>query len=397
MHGDPAARKQTQPFLPALVMVGAMMATACGAPPTDGDFHGPEPVGTVQAGLTVDQSVSAGCSTTAVAGLNQQIIAEMNCLIPGGALKPVPARPNFKKGGATLAWMQPAAVDALVKALDAHSSTTFTANSMLRTVAGQYLLYRWYQKGTCGISLAASPGTSNHESGLAIDVHEYSTWKSALTAQGFSWLGSSDPVHYDYAGPGTVNLKGKDVLAFQKLWNLNNPNDLIAEDGIYGPQTGARLAKSPAGGFATGPSCGSGGSGGTGGTGGSGGGTGTGGSSAGGSGGSATAGGAGGTAGTDGTDAICTPGKPAVCACPGSQQGYQLCNTNGTGYDACSCFGAAGAGGGNPATRTIGGKSGCSCGVPGRTPADVPWLAALALGALALVRSRRNRASDRDA
>ena len=38
--------------------------------------------------------------------------------------------------------------------------TKMTINSMLRTVAQQYLLYHWYQAGQCSISLAATPGTS---------------------------------------------------------------------------------------------------------------------------------------------------------------------------------------------------------------------------------------------
>jgi hypothetical protein len=180
----------------------------------------------------------------------------MNCLIPGGALMEVPARPNFSKGPASLAWMQPPAASALVAALDSKPSTTLTANSMLRTVVQQYLLYRWYQKGTCGIGLAAKPGSSNHESGLAIDVAEHATWQTALEAQGFSWLGSSDPVHFDFAGSGIVDLHGMDVLAFQQLWNINNPGDPIAEDGDYGPETEARLTSSPTDGFAVPPSCG---------------------------------------------------------------------------------------------------------------------------------------------
>src|SRR6185437_6175944 len=46
-----------------------------------------------------------------------------------------------------------------------------------------------------------------------------------------------------------------DIKAFQVLWNANNPNDTIAADGAYGPATEARLQKSPAAGFAIGPSC----------------------------------------------------------------------------------------------------------------------------------------------
>ncbi|HVY47242.1 MAG TPA: M15 family metallopeptidase, partial [Minicystis sp.] len=104
--------------------------------------------------------------------------------------------------------------------------------------------------------LAATPGNSNHESGLAFDVEEYTTWKSALEAHGFAWFGSSDPVHYDYAGQGAVDHRGTDVLAFQQLWNKNHPGDTIAEDGQYGPATEARLQQSPAGGFPVGASCG---------------------------------------------------------------------------------------------------------------------------------------------
>ncbi|NIS33710.1 MAG: hypothetical protein GWO04_28795, partial [Actinobacteria bacterium] len=114
---------------------------------------------------------------------------------------------------------------------------------------------RWYRAGRCGISLAASPGRSNHESGLAVDVSDYSSWRSRLEAQGFRWLGSSDPVHFDYVGGGTTDLSGLSVLAFQRLWNRNHPDDPITEDGLYGPQTEARLAMAPAEGFATGAVC----------------------------------------------------------------------------------------------------------------------------------------------
>jgi uncharacterized protein (TIGR03382 family) len=120
---------------------------------------------------------------------------------------------------------------------------------MLRTVAQQYLLYRWYQAGTCGIPLAATPGNSNHEQGRALDTGSYATWDTILDDYGWDWYGNSDVYHFTYTGPGWVNLQGTDVLAFQRLWNRNHPEDLIDEDGIYGPQTGARLSASPADGF----------------------------------------------------------------------------------------------------------------------------------------------------
>ncbi|EYF04945.1 M15 family metallopeptidase [Chondromyces apiculatus] len=205
-------------------------------------------------GTTVLQAADSSCSTTSVNGLSQQIIAEARCLTPD-AYTTIPSRPNLTLGSAAYAYLEKPARDKLVAALDANPSTQMTINSMLRTVAQQYLLYRWYQSSRCSISLAATPGNSNHETGLALDVSQYSTWKTALTSRGFTWLGSSDPVHFDYTGTGAVSYKGLDVKAFQRLWNRNNPSDTIATDGLWGPQTETRMKKSPAAGFAIGATC----------------------------------------------------------------------------------------------------------------------------------------------
>jgi hypothetical protein len=205
--------------------------------------------------LTVSGAVSSSCSTTSVMGLSLQIIQVANCLKPNLLVK-VPSRPNFQAGAAVIPYMQKPGVDALVKALDTKPGTSMVVNSMLRTIASQFLLYSWYQQGKCGIGLAAPVGKSNHESGLAIDIDNYSSWQSTLGGNSFKWFGSGDPVHFDYNGAGTVSLLSTEILAFQKLWNLNNPGDKIEEDGAYGPQTEARLKKSPAGGFAKTVECG---------------------------------------------------------------------------------------------------------------------------------------------
>jgi len=275
----------------------ALSAFACGPAAPDGDFEaaetdGPEPEEIAQAeqatGGTVEQAVYGQCSTTAVKGLSEQIVEQVNCLSPG-ALASLPSRPNLQLGSAVFPYMQTKARDALVAALDANPGKTLGINSMLRTVAQQYLLYRWAQADRCGIALAAKPGKSNHEWGLAIDTSQYSSWRPALEAKGFKWFGSSDKVHFDYAGPGKKSLTGVDVKAFQMLWNLNHPNDTISVDGSYGSATAARLAKAPAKGFPIGPSCssgaGAGGSSGGGSAGSSSGGSGSGGAGAGGAGG----------------------------------------------------------------------------------------------------------------
>ncbi len=160
-------------------------------------------------------------------------------------------------GSGAFAYLEKPAMTKLLASLDAHKTTHMTINSMLRTVAQQYLLYRWGAAGCCGINVVAKPGNSNHETGLAMDIQESSTWRSSLSGQGFKWFGSSDAMHYDFTGSGAVNYKGLDIKAFQRLWNANNPNDKISVDGGWGPQTEARMKKAPAEGFASGPTCGS--------------------------------------------------------------------------------------------------------------------------------------------
>lgn len=245
-------------------MAAAPMMTGCMAEPTEladeetaGMVESPEPVDVVDEGVTGTTVLSAAgssCSTSSVKGLSQQIIAEARC-IDGNSFISVPDLGNVSFGSAVFPYLEKPARDKLVAALNANPGKSLTINSALRTVAQQYLLYRWYQTGRCSISLAAKPGSSNHETGLALDVSQYSTWKPILTNYGFKWLGSSDPVHFDYVGAGAVNLKGLDVKAFQRLWNRNNPSDKISEDGGWGPQTEARMKKAPAGGFAIGATC----------------------------------------------------------------------------------------------------------------------------------------------
>ncbi len=94
--------------------------------------------------------------------------------------------------------------------------------------------------------MAAAPGSSPHESGYGIDVNDYAGWKTYMETNSCKWQGTSDVVHFTC--PGT-SLGGTSVLAFQRLWNCNNAADKIAEDGIYGPATEARVLKSPIEGF----------------------------------------------------------------------------------------------------------------------------------------------------
>ncbi|MGE0399406.1 MAG: M15 family metallopeptidase [Kofleriaceae bacterium] len=207
--------------------------------------------GEVQSEVNVSAYVTSGCSTSVVVGLSKQIAEEIGCMNPTSLVKFAPGGNLTFTSTAVLPYMSAAAKTALGKVTQNY---TIQVNSGFRTVAQQYLLYRWYQQGRCGISAAASPGRSNHQSGRALDIANYSSRVSAMANQGWSHSVPGDPVHFDYLS--SPDIRGKDVLAFQRLWNRNNPNDRIAEDGAYGPQTEARLKSSPATGFALGPTCG---------------------------------------------------------------------------------------------------------------------------------------------
>jgi hypothetical protein len=153
-------------------------------------------------------------------------------------------------GSAVNLFLQPAAKQALRMAIQ-DKGQQLHVNSAYRTVAQQFLLRRQFELHLCGIPAAARPGRSNHEDGLALDIQGTAQWRAVLEEHGWRWLGPTDPVHFTFMGGGTRDDIGNiGVRAFQRLWNKHNPQDRIAEDGDFGAQTAARLAISPAEGFA---------------------------------------------------------------------------------------------------------------------------------------------------
>lgn len=199
---------------------------------------------------SVDDVLNQGCTTMVVRGLSEQLIEEMNCIDPG-VVSSFAYLQNLNLYAAVFPFLQTPAVDALDATVSGQN--TLTISSALRSVPQQYLLYRWYQQGRCNISLAASPGRSNHNGAKALDTPDYTAWKSRFQSNEWTWLGGNDPVHFTFNGG--KDIRALSVLAFQKLWNRNNPNDTIAEDGDYGSNTEARLKQSPSNGFAIPPWC----------------------------------------------------------------------------------------------------------------------------------------------
>ncbi len=244
---------------PLAACVLILLASCAGDAVDSGDHHehGGEPIATVEAALEASDPVSVAiaesCTTSVVKGLSTQLLDEIQCLHPG-TFGSIDGLPGFDLGTAVFPWLQTPAREALVAA-QKQRGVTMTINSALRTLPQQLLLYRWYKAKRCGISLAATPGNSNHESALAVDIQDNAAWREAMAAHDFVWLGASDPVHFDYKGEGRVDIGGLSVLAFQRLWNRNHPEDRIEEDSDYGPATEERLTKAPVGGFPKGAEC----------------------------------------------------------------------------------------------------------------------------------------------
>ncbi len=192
------------------------------------------------------------CSTSIARGLDQQIINEMNQIIPNVLVSFEDL--NVRLGQAVWPLVQPPARIALARAIE-DRGVPMQMNSAYRTIAQQLILYNHYLhrlrtgRLRCGIFIAARPGRSNHQSGLAIDINDYFGWRPFLERRGWRWLGPRDPVHFDYVGGGTRDIRLTAVLAFQRLWNRHNIDDRISEDGIYGPNTERRLNNSYVEGF----------------------------------------------------------------------------------------------------------------------------------------------------
>jgi hypothetical protein len=186
------------------------------------------------------------CSTAGLKGLDRQIIAEMNeidpnCLVSFEDL-------NVDCGPAVWPYLQLPAKKALAKAIKERGRSMFV-NSAYRTIAQQQVLFNHYQAGQCGISIAAIPPMSNHQSGLAIDIEDPFGWKPFLEKHGWKHLAPSDPPHFDFQGSGTRDIRNLAVLAFQRVWNEHSLNDRIEDDGDFGPETQKRLNNSFVEGF----------------------------------------------------------------------------------------------------------------------------------------------------
>lgn len=186
-----------------------------------------------------------GGSTSIANVLSQQLIHQINLVLSNTLVSCDDL--NVQPGDAAFALLQPPAKQALQRAIQ-ERGIPMIINSAYRTIAQQMLLFNWLN----GISAVARPGKSNHQSGLALDIEDARGWEPFLIRQSWKPL-AGDPPHFDYVGGGTRDIRKTAILAFQKLWNKNYPNQRILEDGEWGPQTENALNRSPLTGFEKAP------------------------------------------------------------------------------------------------------------------------------------------------
>jgi N-acetylmuramoyl-L-alanine amidase len=203
-------------------------------------------------GTPVASFEASGCSTEPVIALSRQIAEEIDCMMPGQLVRFEPGPVIELSGGGILPFLAADARADLYLAV-AEGATVMRVTSGFRTVVQQYLLRIWFEQGRCGITAASEPGESNHETGRALDIANEEAWIAILGAHGWAHPIPEDPVHFEHLA--SADVRGADVLAFQRLWNRNAPDDTIDEDGAYGAATAARVKRAPAEGFGLGASC----------------------------------------------------------------------------------------------------------------------------------------------
>jgi N-acetylmuramoyl-L-alanine amidase len=192
------------------------------------------------------QNVPSGSSTSIANGLSQQLIYQLQLMLPDVFVSFDDL--NVDLLDAAFPYVQAAAKQGLQQAVQ-DRGTKMLVNSCYRTIAQQMLLYN---DRFSNPNPVAPPGASNHQTGLAIDIEDPRGWEPFLMRYGWNPL-PGDPPHFDYQGSSTTDIRSNSILAFQKLWNKNNPSDKIGEDGAFGPQTEAALNQTPAQGFEKAP------------------------------------------------------------------------------------------------------------------------------------------------
>ena len=250
------------------LLIAALILMMAGCADDEGPSQQAEPYRVMESTLLMDELawICGPYPEELLNGLSQQLIDEVNCIQPG-VLEPFDISTDV--GSIYIQTMRAACsgtvpnnvprylrpeVKAALEGVAAQYNDYITIRSAYRDVGMQY--YDWYHGQILGFP-AAIPGSSNHQAGRAVDVESHDYWRATLLAEGWTCLNGStssaacqsDPPHFEWPSTNVPDLQVESVRAFQRLWNRNNASDVIAEDGAWGPNTGARMAQTSASGF----------------------------------------------------------------------------------------------------------------------------------------------------
>ena len=175
-------------------------------------------------------------NTLGIAGISNQLCHEA---VKMGFLEQISSsKVTCDRSSLVHLYLHPQAAAALRQVSESHPVIVSTC---YRTLAQQYVLK---QNLT---SLVANVGRSDHGSGKSIDLTNWDELTDVLPKHGFSQTyANRDAVHWDYND--VPDSRSNTVLAFQQLWNRNNPNRLD-EDGTVGSKVLFALSNSPVNGF----------------------------------------------------------------------------------------------------------------------------------------------------
>lgn len=210
----------------------------------------PEPVAlaTRTAPLSLAEVAMERCDTPPelVDGLSAQLVDAINCLRPGTLSDiPIGADIGLLRAGRP-AYVDARGLDDLIAAAD-DGDRQMIVRWSYRDVALQHLF--WLQDDFRGCAVAAPAGLSNHQNGLAVDLNDWQYWQPIMARHGWANQLPNDRVHFDYQRADDVGLGALSLLAFQALWNKNNPDAEIPTSSELDGETYDALSAAPIEGF----------------------------------------------------------------------------------------------------------------------------------------------------
>lgn len=192
---------------------------------------------------------------TLLQGLSLQLVEDVLCAAPDALVFYEPCQE------AGCLWPRrghvPVGQPALVAALHdvAHARNDYISVRALYLDLGSHTLLRWKKEQCDGTLVAPRLVDSPLLGGLAAEVPFYSTWRVSLLAAHFVHNAERSPSLFEWRGGADAAaahraLHTQSIEAFQRLWNLNHPDDLLTVDGVYGDATASRVLRAPVAGFA---------------------------------------------------------------------------------------------------------------------------------------------------